>query len=64
LIIVAEVAGQEIPQVSTIVHFTVKPKHNLNPGKVLPVALGTPIFVLFIMLLNYRRYILKYGPRS
>jgi hypothetical protein len=56
LIIVAEVAGQEIPQVSSILHFTVKPKHNLNPGFVLPVALGMPIVVLFIMLLlNYRR---------
>lgn len=60
LIIVAEMAGQEIPQVSTIVHFTVKPKLNLNPGQVLPVALGTPIIVLFIMLLlNYRRNVHK-----
>lgn len=56
LIVVAEVAGQEIPQVSTIVHFTVNPKRNLNPGQVLPVALGMPIIVLFMMLLfNYRR---------
>ena len=56
LIIIAQTAGQEIPQVSSIVHFTVKPKLNLNPGQVLPVALGTPIIVLFIMLsLNYGR---------
>ncbi len=56
LIIIAETAGQEIPQVSSIVHFTVKPKINLNPGQVLPIALGMPIAVLFIMLLlNYRR---------
>ena len=60
LIIVAETAGQEFPQVSTIVHFTVKPKLNLNPGHVLPVALGTPIILLFIMiLLNYRRNLHK-----
>jgi hypothetical protein len=60
LIIVAEVAGHEIPQVSSIVHFTVNPKFNLNPGQVLPVALGTPIVVLFIMLLlNYRRNLSK-----
>jgi len=60
LIIVAEVSGQELPQVSGIVHFTVKPKLNLNPGQVLPVALGTPIVVLFIMLLlNYKRNLHK-----
>lgn len=60
LIIVAETAGQEIPEVSSIVHFTVKPKLNLNPGQVLPVALGTPIVVLFIMLLlNYKRNLYK-----
>ena len=60
LIIVAQTAGQEIPQVSSIVHFTVKPKLNLNPGQVLPVALGTPIIVLFIMLLlNYKRNVHK-----
>jgi len=62
LIIVAEIDGQEIPQVSTIVHFTVKPKRNLNPGQVLPVALGTPIVVLFIiLLLNYKRNLHKSG---
>ena len=56
LIVVAQLAGQEIPEVSSIVHFTVKPKLNLNPGQVLPVALGTPIVLLFVMLLiNYRR---------
>jgi len=60
LMIVAEIAGQEIPQVSTIVHFTVNPKRNLNPGQVLPVALGMPIIVLFIMLLfNYWRNLHK-----
>jgi len=56
LIVVAQTAGQEIPEVSSIVHFTVKPKLNLNPGQVLPVALGTPIVLLFVMLLlNYKR---------
>jgi hypothetical protein len=60
LIIVAETAGQKIPEVSSIVHFTVKPKLNLNPGQVLPVALGTPIVLLFIMLLlNYKRNLNK-----
>ena len=62
LIIVAETAGQEFPQVSSIVHFTVKPKLNLNPGQVLPVALGTPIVVFFIMLLlNYKRNLHKFN---
>jgi len=60
LIIVAEIARQEIPRVSSIVHFTVKPKLNLNPRQVLPVALGMPIIVLFIMLfLNYKRNVSK-----
>ena len=60
LIIIAQTAGQEIPEVSSIVHFTVKPKLNLNPGHVLPVALGTPIVLLFIMLLlNYKRNLHK-----
>jgi len=60
LVIVAQTAGQEIPQVSSIVHFTVKPKLNLNPGQVLPVALGTPIVLLFmLLLLNYKRNLHK-----
>jgi len=56
LVTVADVEGVETPVVSTIVQFQVYPKHNLNPGKVLPVALGEPILLAFVMLfLNYRR---------
>ncbi len=56
LIVVAEIAGQSQPQTSSIVSFDVAPKQNLNPGKVLPVALITPIIVLCLMvLLTYRR---------
>lgn len=56
LIIVAEVAGNEIPQVSSITQFQVSPKRNLNPKQVLPVALGTPIILIFVMsLLASRR---------
>jgi hypothetical protein len=56
LIIVAEVSGQTSPQTSTIVHFHVNQKHNLNPGQVLPVALGMPILLLFlIFIIQYRR---------
>lgn len=56
LIIVAEVAGNEIPQVSSITQFKVSPKINLNPANVLPVALGTPIVLIFVLfLLTYRR---------
>ena len=56
LIIVADAGGYEIPQTSAIVHFHVKPKQNLNPGKVLPVALGEPIVLVFAMMfLSYRR---------
>ncbi len=56
LIIIAEAAGDELPQVSGITQFQVSQKRNLNPGQVLPVALGTPIALIFILfLLSYRR---------
>ncbi len=56
LVIVATSPASEMPQVSRITHFKVSPKHNLNPAKVLPVALGVPIILLFIMgAINYRR---------
>jgi len=56
LIIVAEAASNQIPQVSTITHFDVAVKKNLNPGQVLPVALGTPIIILFLLfVLSYRK---------
>ncbi len=58
LIIVATTGGREVPAVSSITHFQVNPKRNLNPGKVLPVALGTPIVLVFLMfLLNYKRHL-------
>ncbi|MDE1924911.1 MAG: hypothetical protein KGH79_01885 [Patescibacteria group bacterium] len=56
LIIVAETIGDPIPQVSEITEFHVSPKQNLNPAEVLPVALGTPIILIFILfLIAYRR---------
>jgi hypothetical protein len=56
LIIVAEAASSQVPQVSTVTHFNVAPKKNLNPGQVLPVALGTPIVILCLMFfISYRR---------
>ena len=56
LIIIAEAAGNDLPQVSSITQFNVSPKRNLNPGKVLPVALGTPIVLIFILfMLSYKR---------
>jgi hypothetical protein len=56
LIIVAIRAGSEIPQVSGITSFQVNPKRNLNPGQVLPVALGTPIVLILIFsIVNYKR---------
>lgn len=56
LLIVATDSNAENPQVSSAVHFHVKDKINLNPGKVLPVAIGMPLVLLIIMLIiNYRR---------
>jgi hypothetical protein len=57
LIVVAEAAGNELPQVSSITRFNVEPKINLNPGEVLPVAFGTPVvlIVLLFLLISRRR---------
>jgi hypothetical protein len=56
LIVVADASASDIPEVSKITHFHVSPKQNLNPGKVLPVAFGMPILILFIMsIINYKR---------
>jgi hypothetical protein len=56
LVVVALTSGDEAPQVSNITHFNVRPKRNLNPGQVLPVALGTPVLLaLLLLLLGYRR---------
>ncbi len=55
---IAEAAGHDVPQVSSITQFNVSPKRNLNPGQVLPVALGTPIVLIFVLfLITYRRRI-------
>ena len=56
LVVIADSPISETPQVSKITHFQVSPKQNLNPGKVLPVALGTPIVVLLVMAMaTYRK---------
>ena len=56
LIVVAIRAGSEIPQVSSITSFHVNPKRNLNPGQVLPVALGMPIVLILIFsIVIYKR---------
>ncbi len=56
LIVVAIRSGSEIPQVSGTISFQVKPKRNLNPSHVLPVALGMPIVLILIFsVVNYKR---------
>jgi hypothetical protein len=56
LVIIASRADRPVPEVSNQTTFNVNPKRNLNPGKVLPVALGMPLVVGFLLLLlNYRR---------
>ena len=56
LSIVADIARNVTPQISNVTRFQVLPKKNLNPGQVLPVALITPLIVVFVLfLLNYRR---------
>lgn len=55
LVIIAEAAGSDTPQVSAITDFNVAPKKNLNPGQVLPVALVTPIVVILALFSLSRR---------
>ena len=56
LTIVADIGGNDTPIASKLVYFNVLPKKNLNPGHVLPVALGEPILIVFAFLvLRYRK---------
>ncbi|MCX5642420.1 MAG: hypothetical protein NTY10_04225 [Candidatus Omnitrophica bacterium] len=56
LAVIANIAEQEKPIASSLTRFEVKPKKNLNPGQVLPVALGMPMLLLaFMAILQYRR---------
>ncbi|TRZ50194.1 hypothetical protein D4Q80_00710 [bacterium] len=56
LTIVANIEGNDMPIASKLVYFKVSPKKNLNPGHVLPVALGEPILIIFAFLaLRYRK---------
>ncbi len=56
LIIVAAAEESNTPQVSPITRFAVAPKRNLNPGNVLPTALGTPLIIaLLLSMLVVRR---------
>ncbi len=56
LTVVALVAGQETPVASPLVYFYIDPRNSLDPGHVLPVALGVPVALGFLLLLlNTRR---------
>jgi cyclic lactone autoinducer peptide len=56
LSIIANIEGQDKPITSAITYFNVAQKKNLDPGHVLPVALGEPIVILLIFgILHYRR---------
>jgi hypothetical protein len=58
LTIIAVVEGKDKPETSSITQFNVSPKHNLNPGQVLPVALGEPFVIgLLLLIINSRRKI-------
>jgi hypothetical protein len=63
LLVVAITPGSALPNVSAITHFRVAPKRSLDPGHVLPVALGEPLLlVLVLALLNYRRQVRQARP--
>jgi len=56
LTVIADIEGVDRPIASVITYFSVAAKKNLNPGQVLPVALGMPIFLLVIMaIIQYLR---------
>jgi len=49
--VVAEADSADTPVISQLTCLKVLPKRNLNPGNVLPVALGEPILLVFGFLL-------------
>jgi hypothetical protein len=56
LSIIANIEGLERPVTSVLTYFNVKQKKNLDPGHVLPVALGEPLLLLLAFgFLNYHR---------
>lgn len=56
LSIIANIEGQERPVTSVLTYFNVKQKKNLDPGHVLPVALGEPLILLLAFgFLSYYR---------
>jgi hypothetical protein len=56
LVLLATRTDREVPEISTVTHFIVNPKRTLDPGHVLPVALGMPVLLAFALVLNsYRR---------
>ena len=56
LSIIANIEGQERPVTSILTYFNVKQKKNLDPGHVLPVALGEPLVLLLAFgFLSYYR---------
>jgi len=65
LSIVANIDGSNIPIISELTYFTVSPKQNLNPGHVLPVALGEPILLILVFLMvKYFRDKTAFNPMS
>lgn len=56
LSIIANIEGQERPITSVLTYFNVEQKKNLDPGHVLPVALGEPLVLLLAFgFLSYYR---------
>lgn len=56
LIVIASAQKTETPVVSRMIHFHVSPKINLNPGKILPVAIGMPLLLMLILVtINFMR---------
>ena len=54
--VVAEAEGVDLPVISRVTYLKALPKRNLNPGNVLPVALGEPILLVFgFFLLRFWR---------
>ncbi|HGZ69834.1 MAG TPA: hypothetical protein ENK74_00355 [Nitratifractor sp.] len=60
LFVTAVLPGSNMPVTSAIVHFNVAAKKTVVPSRILPVAIGVPLLIIFIMIaLWWRRRVIK-----
>lgn len=55
LFVTAVLPGSNKPLTSSIVHFYVAPKKTVVPSRILPVAIGVPFIIIFVMIILWWR---------